>query len=115
MNALETWRASMVRQSSQIDATLCFYLPYFVYYPTELTNVKKGPLVRIGPNELLSTDPKVIRHMAAVRGSYTKGGFYLSGRMTPGVDNVVSQRDEVKHKAMRAQIAPGVSDKRKKQ
>ncbi|KAI9172175.1 Cytochrome P450 monooxygenase ABA1 [Paramyrothecium foliicola] len=70
-----------------------------------------GPLVRIGPNELLCTDPEVVRHMAAVRGSYTKGEFYLSGRLTPGVDNVVSQRDEVKHKAMRAQMTPGFSGK----
>jgi hypothetical protein len=64
--------------------------------------------VRIGPNELLSTDPDVVRHMAAVRGTYTKGAFYTSGKITPGVDNVVSQRDEVKHKAMRAKMASGV-------
>ncbi|KFA48553.1 hypothetical protein S40293_00417, partial [Stachybotrys chartarum IBT 40293] len=70
-----------------------------------------GPLVRIGPNELLSTDPDVVRHMAAVRGTYTKGAFYTSGKITPGVDNVVSQRDEVKHKAMRAKMASGFSGK----
>ena len=69
-----------------------------------------GPLVRIGPNELLSIDPVVLRSMSAVRSTYTKGDFYTSGRIVPNVDNVVSERDEVKHKAMRAKMAPGVSD-----
>lgn len=68
-----------------------------------------GPLVRIGPNELLSTDPDVLRNMSSVRSAYTKGDFYESGRIVPGVDNVVSMRDEEKHKAMRAKMAPGVS------
>ncbi|KAH6900409.1 cytochrome P450 [Thelonectria olida] len=70
-----------------------------------------GPLARIGPNELLCTDPDVLRKMSAVRSAYTKGSFYTSGRIVPGVDNVVSMRDEVKHKAMRAQMAPGYSGK----
>ncbi|KAK7404120.1 hypothetical protein QQX98_010078 [Neonectria punicea] len=73
-----------------------------------------GPLVRIGPNELLSTDPDVLRNMSAVRSEYIKGGFYTSGRIVPGVDNVVSMRDEVKHKAMRAKMAPGASTQERK-
>lgn len=64
----------------------------------------KGPLVRIGPNELLSADPDVLRRMSAARSSYTKGSFYESGRLTPGVDNVVSMRDEETHKKMRARM-----------
>ena len=71
--------------------------------------LNSGPLVRIGPNELLSTDPVVLRNMSAVRSTYTKGDFYTSGRIVPNVDNVVSERDEVKHKAMRAKMAPGAS------
>ncbi|SPJ72333.1 related to pisatin demethylase (cytochrome P450) [Fusarium torulosum] len=70
-----------------------------------------GPLIRIGPNELLSTDPVVLRSMSAVRSTYTKGDFYSSGRIIPNVDNVVSERDEAKHKAMRAKMAPGYSNK----
>ena len=78
---------------------------------TRITNkMNSGPLVRIGPNELLSTDPVLLRSMSAVRSTYTKGDFYTSGRIVPNVDNVVSERDEVKHKAMRAKMAPGVSD-----
>lgn len=74
----------------------------------QLNNVI-GPLVRIGPNELLSTDPDALRRMSSVRSLYTKGSFYESGRITPGVDNVVSIRDEDKHKDMRAKMWAAVS------
>ncbi|WDK10806.1 cytochrome P450 [Colletotrichum graminicola] len=70
---------------------------------------KYGPLARIGPNELLCTDPDSLRKISAVRSPYTKGDFYDSGRITPGVDNVVSMRDENEHKAMRARMAPAVT------
>ncbi|KAK8064537.1 pisatin demethylase (cytochrome P450) [Apiospora phragmitis] len=65
---------------------------------------KYGPLVRIGPNEVLSTDPDVLRMMSAVRSSYTKGDFYETGRICHGEDNVVSQRNEAEHKALRAKM-----------
>lgn len=42
--------------------------------------------------------------MSAVRGNFTKGGFYKAGRIVPGVDNVVSAVNENKHKEMRAQM-----------
>ncbi|EQB49422.1 cytochrome P450 [Colletotrichum gloeosporioides Cg-14] len=72
---------------------------------------KYGPLARIGPNELLCTDPDSLRKMSAVRSPYIKGDFYDSGRITPGVDNVVSMRDEEEHKAMRARMAPAYAAK----
>lgn len=64
--------------------------------------------MRIGPNQLLSVDPEVLRRMSAVRSRYTKGKFYASGKIVPDVDNVVSLRDPTKHKEMRALMAPGV-------
>ena len=67
-----------------------------------------GPLVRIGSNDLLCTDPDVLRRMSAVRSPYVKGLFYETGRVVPGYENVVSQRDESKHKALRAKMAGAV-------
>ncbi|KAK9425291.1 putative Cytochrome P450 [Seiridium unicorne] len=64
-----------------------------------------GSLVRIGPNELLSTDPEILRMMSAARSSYTKGLFYETGRIIPGEETVVSLRDEHEHKALRAKMA----------
>ncbi|KAJ8128706.1 hypothetical protein O1611_g4928 [Lasiodiplodia mahajangana] len=63
-----------------------------------------GPLARIGPNELLSTDPDVLRMMSGVRSSYTKGVFYETGRITPNQDNVVSLRNDDEHRALRAKM-----------
>ncbi|TGJ81716.1 hypothetical protein E0Z10_g7051 [Xylaria hypoxylon] len=62
------------------------------------------PLARIGPNELLSTDPDVLRMMSAVRSPYTKGVFYETGRITPEEDTVVSLRDDAEHRALRAKM-----------
>ncbi|KAK0649335.1 cytochrome P450 [Cercophora newfieldiana] len=63
-----------------------------------------GPLVRIGSNDLLCTDPDVLRRMSAVRSQYTKGDFYETGRIIPGYNNIVCERDEEKHKALRASM-----------
>ncbi|KAI1125283.1 cytochrome P450 [Nemania abortiva] len=70
-----------------------------------------GPLARIGPNELLSTDPDVLRMMSAVRSSYTKGVFYETGRITPDQDNVVSLRNDDEHRALRAKMGPAFGGK----
>jgi len=80
---------------------------YFHEHMREASD-KYGPLVRISSNVLLCTDPEAIRRMSAVRSTYTKGVFYETGRIIPGHDNVVSQRDEVKHKALRAKMSGAV-------
>jgi hypothetical protein len=64
--------------------------------------------VRIGPNELLSTDPDVLRMMSAARSPYTKGLFYETGRIIPGEETVVSLRDEHEHKVLRAKMGTAV-------
>ncbi|KAI1419611.1 cytochrome P450 [Xylaria sp. FL1777] len=72
-----------------------------------------GPLARIGPNELLSTDPDVLRKMSAVRSLYTKGVFYETGRITPKDDTVVSLRDDEAHRALRAKMGTALINKLK--
>ena len=68
-----------------------------------------GPLVRIGPNDLLCTDPDTLRRICGARSTYTKGDFYETGRIIPGHDNIVTQRDEAKHKALRAKLSAAYS------
>jgi hypothetical protein len=47
--------------------------------------------------------------MSATRSKYTKGGFYEVVRISPGVDNLFSMRDEEGHKALKAKTGPAVS------
>jgi hypothetical protein len=68
-----------------------------------------GPLIRIAPNEVISTDPEILRRVAAVRSPYRKGEFYRTGQITPPEHTVVSLRDEDEHKALRAKMGPAVS------
>ncbi|KAI1500203.1 cytochrome P450 [Biscogniauxia marginata] len=70
-----------------------------------------GPLVRIGPNELLSTDPVVLRMMSAVRSPYTKGDFYETGRIIPEEDTVVSLRNDAAHRVLRAKMGTAFGGK----
>ncbi|KAK6189218.1 hypothetical protein LQW54_013500 [Pestalotiopsis sp. IQ-011] len=72
---------------------------------------KYGSLVRIGPNELLSTDPEVLRMMSAARSPYTKGLFYETGRIIPGEETVVSLRDDHEHKILRAKMGTAFGGK----
>ena len=46
--------------------------------------------------------------MSAVRSPYTKGDFYNTGRVVPGVNTVVSERNEAEHKALRAKMGTAV-------
>lgn len=65
-----------------------------------------GELARIGPNFVLSSDPEIIRRLNAPRSPYIKSDWYLASRFTPGVDNMISDRDDERHEIMRKKVAP---------
>jgi hypothetical protein len=73
--------------------------------------LKYGPLVRIGPNYLLASDPEVHRRMAAPRSPYTRSTWYRATRLTPGVDNLISELDEDRHNDLRKRMAAGFAGK----
>ncbi|KAF2868641.1 cytochrome P450 [Massariosphaeria phaeospora] len=70
-----------------------------------------GSLARIGPNELVTDDPEVLRRMMAVRSTYTRGAWYDAMRFDPGRDNLFSMRDEAAHTKLRSKMAAGYSGK----
>ncbi|KAK3389959.1 cytochrome P450 [Podospora didyma] len=61
---------------------------------------KYGPLVRIGPNEVMLTDPD-IRRLSAIRSPYTRGSFYEGSRAVPNKDHILSTMNDQKHKELR--------------
>ncbi|KAL3292811.1 cytochrome P450 [Colletotrichum asianum] len=70
---------------------------------------KYGPLVRIGPNTVMFSDPDTLKRIAAARSKYTKGEWYAVGRTTPGEDHLFSMRDEEKRKHLKSKMGPGYS------
>lgn len=75
----------------------------------QFSNLNKnyGPLVRVGPNTLICSDPDVIRRMSAPRSPYVRSEFYFAMRLNPGEDNIFSTIDEVRHDALRRKMAAG--------
>ena len=70
-----------------------------------------GPLVRVGPNWLVTSDPDVLRKMCAPRSPYIRSDWYNAMRMNPGHDNVISVRSEARHNEIRAKMINGYSGK----
>ncbi|KAJ5092657.1 cytochrome P450 [Penicillium alfredii] len=68
---------------------------------------KYGPLVRIGPNEIMTDDPDIIRGMSSVRSTFTRGEWYLTGRFNPYYDNLFTVLDNHGHKQARARLFAG--------
>jgi hypothetical protein len=69
-----------------------------------------GSIARIGPNDLLTSSPELLAHIAAVRTPYTRTAwYYRAARVEAGKDHIFSQVDENKHMKRRQQMAAGVS------
>ena len=65
--------------------------------------------MRVGPNELITDDPELMRKMMAMRSPYTQGPWYTAMRFDPACDNLFSMRDEDEHTKLRLKMAFGVS------
>ncbi|KAL8870024.1 MAG: hypothetical protein Q9174_003832, partial [Haloplaca sp. 1 TL-2023] len=70
---------------------------------------KYGPLVRIGPNDLVTNDADFLRRMSAIRSPYTKSEWYSGTQFDPGMNHVFSERDEVRHRDLRNRMSSGYS------
>ncbi|KAM5344057.1 hypothetical protein ACJ41O_012594 [Fusarium nematophilum] len=80
-------------------------------YAIQEANEKYGSLVRIGPNELATDDPEMLRRMMAIRSAYSRGPWYNALRFEPGKDNLFSMRDDDAHMKLRNKMAAGYSGK----
>ncbi|KAI6084808.1 BcABA1, cytochrome P450 monooxygenase [Hypoxylon rubiginosum] len=66
---------------------------------------KYGPLIRVGPNELSTDDPEVIRKMNGARSSYGRDPWYVAARFDPYHDNVFTLLEAGTHDKFKAKIA----------
>ncbi len=67
--------------------------------------------VRIGPNELLTSDPDVIRRTSAARSKYTRSGWYKMSTLDPYDAAMLNTLDTATHDRIKAQTAPGYAGK----
>ncbi|GJC86193.1 cytochrome P450 monooxygenase lolP1 [Colletotrichum liriopes] len=74
-------------------------------------NRKHGPLVRIGPNDLVTDDPDIIRRMNGVRSTYGRSSWYDSVKLNPHEDSMFSLRDVAAHDKLKAKCAGGYAGK----
>lgn len=64
--------------------------------------------MRVGPNELITGDPDILRRMLGIRTPYRRSNWYDALRIDPTHDNVLSERNDEKHNVLRAKMAAGV-------
>ncbi|KAJ1323964.1 benzoate 4-monooxygenase [Microdochium nivale] len=70
-----------------------------------------GPLARIGPNDVLTSDPEVIRRMNAARSMYVRSDWYRALSLDPYHDSLSSIRDTKEHDRMKAKLSFGYGGK----
>ncbi|EGR45583.1 uncharacterized protein TRIREDRAFT_67964 [Trichoderma reesei QM6a] len=68
-----------------------------------------GPIARVAPNLLITSDPDVWIHVNNKPGYKRSDWYYTACRLEYGRDNVFSQTDNKKHEQRRKQMAPGYS------
>ncbi|KAM7183293.1 Pisatin demethylase [Rhypophila sp. PSN 637] len=64
-----------------------------------------SPVVRIGPNDVLTDDVELLRRMGAVRGTYDKSDWYKSLRWQAYVDSTFTTPNHAVHDTRKAKIA----------
>ena len=87
------------------------------------TDQIQGSLARIGPNELVTSDPEVLQKIMSGRSAYTRGfcnfstplhSFLLklvgydAWKLEAGKDNLFCMRDEAAHIKLRNRMTAGV-------
>ncbi|KAM7214882.1 Cytochrome P450 [Rhypophila decipiens] len=71
-----------------------------------------GSIVRVGPNDLLTSSPELLSHINSPRAGYVRSEWYHGGiRFKKGEDHVMSLLDDGAHTRQRARLAAGYSGK----
>ncbi|PVH96178.1 hypothetical protein DM02DRAFT_659417 [Periconia macrospinosa] len=70
-----------------------------------------GPIVRVGPNHVIISDPTSIRRVLAPGSTFTRGPRFDTLRLHPEKANVILEREPAKHQRLRRIIGLGGSAK----
>lgn len=69
------------------------------------------PLIRIGPDVLITDEPEIIRQINAARSSYTKSMWYNALRANPYVHAMISTTDAASHHDIKSKATPAYAGK----
>ncbi|KAK3346974.1 cytochrome P450 [Lasiosphaeria hispida] len=72
---------------------------------------KYGPLVRIGPNEVICTDLETIHRICSFKSGYRKDNWYRIGRMSKDQDSVFTTLDPELRREKKKKISPAYAGK----
>ncbi|KAH6616773.1 pisatin demethylase [Boeremia exigua] len=73
---------------------------------------KYGPIARVSPEHLITSDPELWAHINGVRSPYRRAPWYYhAARFEPGKDNVFTECDNERHDARRKKMFAGYSGK----
>ncbi|KAK3372602.1 cytochrome P450 [Podospora didyma] len=67
--------------------------------------------VRVGPNDLLTTDIDFVRRMNGARSKYTRSNWYKLNALDPYHDNMFSIMETTEHDKVKAKVAAGYGGK----
>jgi len=70
-------------------------------------SARYGSITRIGPNELITDDPALIRRLSATVHQYRRSSWYAANRLDPYEDSMFSLRDNAAHDRLKGLTAPG--------
>jgi hypothetical protein len=69
----------------------------------------RGPLVRVGPNELISDDPDVMKRINGTSSTWHRDPFYITGKFNPYHENLFSLLDPQEHKQAKSRTISAYS------
>lgn len=69
----------------------------------------RGPLVRVGPNEIVTDDPDVMRRINSTSSTWHRDPFYITGKFNPYHDDLFSLLDPQDHKAAKSRTISAYS------
>ncbi|KAI1389815.1 cytochrome P450 [Hypoxylon trugodes] len=72
---------------------------------------KYGPIVRIGPNDIIIDDPEIVRRMNTARSKYGRSSWYDAMRMDPYLPSLFAIQDTAAHDKLKAQLSFGYGGK----
>ncbi|KAF2764140.1 pisatin demethylase [Teratosphaeria nubilosa] len=70
-----------------------------------------GSVVRIAPNDLVTSDPELLTRISSVRSAYSRSDFYSGTQFDLDLNHVFSERNEERHLDLRRRLGPGYSGK----